>query len=395
MIPPMFMVLAALAVLAALFFAVGPLLIGNPEQRRLKRRLSALDDLIDELEPDDLTARRKHLISAIKESSGNSGGPGLLIGLLIAVPAATILLYQTVGEPDGLTRDNSQVHVIRDALTGIARELERDPQQPELWAQLGMSYKDLEQFSSAEHALRRALYIDNANPFIQVELAETLLFASGSSQLPDEAVNLLQESVISDPQNQKALWLLGVHAYQSGDFAEALNRWQVLDGILPDGSVRNSIREQMDRARAAMNQAPSSSPALPPNHPSIAEMEDAASPAAAGPVFPVQVSISDELANQLSGSETVFLIARAASGPPAPLAVRRFTVSELPYQTQLSDSDAMMDGLMLSAFPEIRITARVSFSGQPEPQAGDLQGEVGPLSILETAGAELLIDQVL
>ncbi|MEN1726863.1 MAG: tetratricopeptide repeat protein [Pseudomonadota bacterium] len=388
----MFVVLAALAVLVGLVFALLPLFVGDPEQRRLKRRLSALDELADELAPEDLAARRERLNAAIKDAPGGSNSLGLLIGLLIAIPAATVVLYRTVGEPEGLSRDTSQVHIIRDALTEIAQSLERNPEQPELWAQLGMSYKDLQQFSSAEHAFRRALYIDNGNPFIQVELAETLLFASGTSTLPDEAVNLLQDAAITDPQNQKALWLLGIHAYQAGNYAQAIARWQALDALLPEGSVRNSIREQIDRASQAMGRGPLASPALPPNHPPVAQSTE---PAAAGPVFPVEVRISDALADTLTGSETVFLIARAANGPPAPLAVRRFTVSDLPYQADLSDADSMMEGLTLSAFPEVRITARVSMSGRPEPQAGDLQGEIGPLSILETPGAALTIDQVL
>ena len=402
MIPPMFLVLAAFAVLAALVFTVLPLLVSNPEQRRLKRRLNALDDLADELDADDLAARRRRLRSAIEDAPGQSNGPGLLIGLLIAVPAATVVLYQAVGEPGGLSRDGSQVHIIRDALTDIAHQLERNPQQPELWAQLGLSYKDLEKFSSAEHALRRALYIDNDSPFIQVELAETLLFASGTNQLPAESVELLTNAIRNEPQNQKALWLLGIHAFQNGNYVEALSRWQTLDDVLPEGSVRNSIREQMDRARQAIGRAPvvqtsEGTQALPANHPAMASIDNKnGSPTELdGPFFPVEVSISESLAAQLNGSETVFLIARAANGPPAPLAVRRFTVNDLPYQAQLSDSDAMMDGLMLSAFPEIRITARVSMSGQAEPQAGDLQGEIGPVSILESAGVELQIDRVL
>jgi len=392
-IPPLFIVLAAVAVLAGLAFAVLPLLIESPEQRRLKRRLSALDDLSDELDPEDLAGRRARLQGAMSAAPGRSSGPLLLIGLLIAVPAATVLLYRAVGEPAGLSRDGQQVHVIRDALIEIADSLERNPQQPELWVRLGLSYKDLQAYSSAVHALRRALYIDNGNPFIQVELAETLLFASGTNALPPEAAQLLTEAAASDPENQKALWLLGIDAFQRGEYETAVARWQALDRLLPEGSVRSSIREQIDRARQAMGSAPPANLALPPNHPSIAESNSGTTPA--GPVFPVQISISEELAEGLTGSETVFLIARASNGPPAPLAVRRFTVEDLPYQVQLSDRDAMIDGLMLSAFPEITITARVSLSGQAEPQPGDLQGDVGPLSILETAGAELQIDRVL
>jgi cytochrome c-type biogenesis protein CcmH len=61
----------------------------------------------------------------------------------------------------------------------------------------------------------------------------------------------------------------------------------------------------------------------------------------------------------------------------------------------LRDSDAMVEGLNLSAFPEIVLTARVSMAGTAEAQAGDLEGRMGPLSILEVPSAEIRIDSIL
>ncbi len=386
-----FIILAGLGVLAALAFVLPPLLFGDSERARLRRRLAALDDLADELEPEDLERRREKLKSSLARAAGQGGsGYLLLVGLLIVVPAFTILLYQVVGKPQGLREDDSQVGVIRSALIDLAREIERNPNQVDPWVRLGLSYKDLQEYSSAEHALRRALYIDNQNAFIQVELAETLLFASGGGALPEESAALLESALANQPDNQKALWLLGIQAFQRGDYDAALGRWQALVDILPQGSVRQSVVEQIDRAeRARSGQPARETPALPADHPPI---ETAA---AAGPVFPVRITIAPALSASLEGSETVFLVVRAANGPAAPLAVRRLQVSDLPTELALSDADAMIDGLMLSAYPEIIVTARVSMSGQPEPSAGDLQGQLGPLSILESPRASIVIDQTL
>lgn len=388
MIAPGFLIAASLAVIIALAFVLLPVLRPDPETRRLRRRLAALDDLADELEPSDLAQRRQRLERSLDDHGGKSTSPGLLLGLLIVVPVATFLLYRAVGEPRGLDQADSQVTQIRAVLIDLANSLERNPDDIDNWVRLGLSYKDLREFSSAEHALRRALYLDEGNAFIQVELAETLLFGSGSPELPDEAVNLLEQAVANDPESQKALWLLGIHAFQNNNPDQALARWEQLDALLPPGSVRDSVRAQMERARQAGGaQAAPSSPALPPNHPPI-EPDS-------GPVFPVTVRIAPSLADRLNGNETVFLIARAASGPPAPLAVRRLRVSDLPTAINLSDSDSMVDGLNLSTFPEIRLTARVSMTGDAQPQPGDLEGETGPISILEQTAAEVLINREL
>jgi len=385
-IAPGFLIAASLAVIVALAFVLLPVLRPDPETRRLRRRLAALDDLADELEPSDLAQRRQRLETSLNDHGGKSTNPGLLLGLLIVVPVATFLLYRAVGEPQGLNQADSQVTQIRAVLIDLANSLERNPDDIDNWLRLGLSYKDLREFSSAEHALRRALYLDDGNPFIQVELAETLLFGSGSPELPPEAVDLLEQAVSNDPESQKALWLLGIHALQNNDPDLALSRWGQLDALLPPGSVRDSVRAQMARARqSGGSQATPSSPALPPDHPPI-EPDT-------GPVFPVTVRIEPSLAERLNGNETVFLIARAAAGPPAPLAVRRLTVADLPAVINLSDNDSMVDGLNLSAFPEIRLTARISMTGDAQAQPGDLEGETGPVSILEQTASEVLINR--
>jgi len=188
------------------------------------------------------------------------------------------------------------------------------------------------------------------------------------------------------------LWLLGMGAFQAGNFQVALDNWQRLDAALEPGSVQDSVRQQIQRARAAIEGTLLPDGRLPPDHPPV---DSATGSEQEGPGFLVEVSIDPELAGDLDGTETVFLIARAAEGPAAPLAVRRFTVAELPTSLTLRDSDAMVDGLNLSTFPEISLTARVSMAGTAEAQPGDLEGRIGPVSILDVASADVRIDTTL
>lgn len=389
-----FFLAALVAVLIALAFVLVPLLGRQPEQRALRRRLSALEELVDELDPEDYRARRERLQSAIDEGGQASEGSrwALIAGLAMVVPLATWLIYQVVGEPDGIDLADNPVEQVRVVLRDLAGAVERDPGDIENWVRLGLSYKDLAEHNSAEHAFRRALYIDPNNPFLQVELAETLLFGSDDGQLPEEARALLQRAVSIDPSNQKGLWLLGMGAFQAGNFQVALDNWQRLDAALEPGSVQDSVRQQIQRARAAIEGTLLPDGRLPPDHPPV---DSATGSEQEGPGFLVEVSIDPELAGDLDGTETVFLIARAAEGPAAPLAVRRFTVAELPTSLTLRDSDAMVDGLNLSTFPEISLTARVSMAGTAEAQPGDLEGRIGPVSILDVASADVRIDTTL
>jgi len=64
------------------------------------------------------------------------------------------------------------------------------------------------------------------------------------------------------------------------------------------------------------------------------------------------------------------------NGPPMPLAVKRLSVAELPARITLSDDDAMVASMKLSSFNKIIVGARVSKSGNPVAQSGDLYFEI-------------------
>jgi len=462
-----FLILAACAVLVAAFFILRPLLDGNPKRAGVQRRLDALDELIDELDPKDYSERRRKLRKELLESGGDSSVPkSMVVGLAIAAPLATFLLYQLVGTPEGLTPAEDPVTELRADLIELAHSLESNPDNAEGWAELGMAYKNIQEFSSAQHALRRSLYINDDNPFIKVELAETLMFMGGRDGLPAESRQLLTQALIADANNQKAMWLMGIGAFQAGNFERALVWWERLVPLLdPNSSVYNSVARQIAQARVELGQDPGelppprqapplrpgqetlppghpsttpmsapqqtagplppgvtsmppghptaeqpqtrpgpvdSSAALPPGHPpmeaapeppAMASDPGAGAPAASGPSFGVELDIDPALKEGLSGSETVFVVAQAAAGPPTPLAVRRMTVADLPTRIGLSDGDAMVDGMNISTFPEIVITARVSMTGGVQAQPGDLQGKSDAVSVLDLPGTRVNISE--
>ena len=92
------------------------------------------------------------------------------------------------------------------------------------------------------------------------------------------------------------------------------------------------------------------------------------------------VAADDEVRDRLSADDTLFVFARAAEGPPVPLAILRRKAGELPLEFALNDSMAMAPGMNVSAFARVVVTARVSRSGNAKPQPGDLQGASRPVA---------------
>jgi cytochrome c-type biogenesis protein CcmH len=84
---------------------------------------------------------------------------------------------------------------------------------------------------------------------------------------------------------------------------------------------------------------------------------------------------------------TLFIYARAASGPPMPLAAIKLKAAVLPLRFVLDDSSALTPGTPLSDAGQLIVGARISASGSATPQPGDLEGQVGPVA----AGADGLL----
>ena len=89
------------------------------------------------------------------------------------------------------------------------------------------------------------------------------------------------------------------------------------------------------------------------------------------------VAVSPEIAAKVSGTETVFIYARAERGSRMPLALVRVSARQLPMKFALSDMHAMAPGVNLSSADAVRIEARISRSGNATTQSGDLVGTSG------------------
>jgi cytochrome c-type biogenesis protein CcmH len=107
----------------------------------------------------------------------------------------------------------------------------------------------------------------------------------------------------------------------------------------------------------------------------------------------VTIDVADSVKAQVSPEQTVFIYAKAVQGPPMPLAAARKQVKDLPLTIVLDDSMAMMPQMKISAFPQVKVGARISLSGQPAAQKGDWYQELSPINL--GGNIQLLIDRQL
>jgi cytochrome c-type biogenesis protein CcmH len=228
-------------------------------------------------------------------------------------------------------------------------------------------------------AYRRARELVGDQPQLLAQYAEAVAHANGS-RVTDKARRLAARALEQDPDNQLALWIAGSGAMASGDGARAAELWRRLARQLPAGSDSAS----MIRGYIAQAEGKKASEVT---------IERADKGATAGPEIPVRITLAEDLRSHASPDDTVFIFARAPEGPPMPVAAVRKKVSDLPVEVTLSDAQAMMAGRKLSGLDRVVIGARVSKSGRPMAQSGDLEGTSDPMPVPPEGDVAITIDR--
>ena len=290
---------------------------------------------------------------------------GTALALGAAIPVVALAVYLMVGNPATLSRQidhGATVQQLESMVERLAARMRENLDDVQGWQLLGRSYAALGRFKESADAYAQAALRAPRDAQLLVDFADALAMARGQ-RLEGEPEKLVQRALEIDPQNPKGLALAGTAAFERKDFAKAAEYWERMLPLVPaDSEDARVIRQNVAEARSLAGQAPPGTAA------------EAASGALRGTVF-----LSAQLKAEVAPDDVVFVFARAAEGPPMPLAVARTRVRDLPYEFRLDDSMAMTPAMKLSAFPRVVVGARVSKSGNATPQPGDLQGASAPV----------------
>ena len=234
-----------------------------------------------------------------------------------------------------------------------------------IWFSQGFVEEAIESF---ERALR--LTPDRSN--LLLSYAQALLVTESAENL-QRAARSLGRVLELEPGNQDALAMLALIAQERGDVAEAKAAWQVLLTQIPAEDPRRQMIEQQlaqlsgakQPAAVAASEAEASTAALPAN----------------GRRITLELTIPNELATTFADA-TLFVVAKAATGSPMPLAVQKLPVKAGTQQIELTSAMVMQAGWGLDNVDQVVVSARLSQSGTVTKTAGDpeVQSELLDLS---------------
>lgn len=411
-----FWLLAALLAIAAVIFLWWPIVMqrrhkqlsGNSQQDlNIQAFESQTADLLLEFEAGRLeqaqyealkTELQKNLLGDVpkqligKQQQAGTSSKGLFLTatlLSVTVLAGALLMYLNLGSSQVLqqmaTQQSFAQQLMQTApeqrLELLEAEAQKNPDNADVLYALANVYFQQQRFDEAVATYNRLLSLVGDQPGLLAEFAQVLFFINGN-RVTAEVKGIAERVLAVQPDNISALGLLGIDAFENKRYEEAIAAWQTALQTAPDAQGTEALRQGIMRAEQLL--------AEQPEQERVQQLQ--ATPAAS---LTLQVSIDEALRAELDPELRVFVLARAVNGPPMPLAAQRLQVKDLPAEVILNDAMAMTPQLKLSSVDEVEVLARVSFSGQPLAQKGDLQGRFGPVNVSDQqTPIKLLINQV-
>jgi cytochrome c-type biogenesis protein CcmH len=353
----------------------------------------------DQSRSDLETALADELVTSteLKDQFTRAPGYASLIALIL-VPTFAYGLYQfsSTYEPDAtaspMAGDNSKAPSLDEIISRLEDAVNTNPEDQQGLFLLAQSYSRLGRYDEAALRFEQLLEIAGPDADLLVSYADNSAMANGRV-FTQEMASALNKALQLNPEHISALWLGGVAAQQLGDPDAALRRWLTLRPMLTDDSesskeleiLISDVSTQLGAQRVQSIEAEFTGRQLA----KPATQEEATPPVG----ITVSVSLSPELQAEVSDGDTVFIYAKAKSGPPMPLAASRQSASALPITVKLDDSMAMLPQMKLSNFEQVLVGARISKSGQAISQPGDLESELVTTSNSTPDTIELVISR--
>ncbi|WP_373186114.1 c-type cytochrome biogenesis protein CcmI [Halopseudomonas sp.] len=312
------------------------------------------------------------------------GAPWLLIGSAGVLPVVVAALYLAWGNPGGLAlsremAEGGQPESLEQMVSRMERITRVQPESGEAWYMLGRAYLSDQRPAEAAQAFGESLERLGERPEVLAQLAQARFFASGN-QLDSAAVAALDKALELDPNEPTALGLLGIAAFESGDYPGAISFWERLLAVTPPQSAgAEAIRGGIERARERLSVADAPGANVQAEEPSD------------NAVIRVRLELAEAIAEEVGPEAVIFVFARDPEGPPMPLVARRLQVDDLPAELVLSSSDAMLPDVRINEGQTLQLNARLSPTG--DVMQGTHEGRIDAVTVGDADQVTLVIDQ--
>lgn len=314
--------------------------------------------------------------------------------LAAVLPVAAIAMYAWLGNPGALIATGGEPNTptlaappseaeVMEMIRSIDARVQANPTDSEAWEALANANAMIARWPESLQAFKKALALSPTKPAILSGYAEALAMTN-NMVLEGQPIEMVKQALKADPNDIKALELAGIYAFQNEAFAQSvvlLDRLQsLMSSDMPYAQEILKMRNEAQRLAELSGQSPSASAGRPATATSPASVSGS-------------VELAPALRSRVGTQSTLYVIARAGEGGP-PLAAARVTLGSFPIQFKLDNTMAMNPANTLSNHKEVVLVARISATGDPVGQPGDLEGRLVGVPV-GAGDVKLVIDRVL
>lgn len=288
---------------------------------------------------------------------------------------------------------------LRDIMLGLRTQLANDGSDADGWllySRLGMVFKDTD---LALEAVKKA-YALTPNSVDVVLVYAQLKMQKGDEYSQQQAEMMIKKLLLDNPNELQAWSMYAFMALEKQDYPVAIERWQkMLPLVAHDSEQAEMLRNSIDYAKKQLQSqhgesTSTSAPLTSTVQQSVQNVSESATLDDAGmPIYTVNLSVSDLVSVPESGFLIVY--AQAVSGPKMPIAAVKLALTQFPVTVQISDQNAMMQGMKLSDQTEFVVKARISESGDVMNKEGDWEGSSAVVKAGQVSAVNIIINEQL
>jgi cytochrome c-type biogenesis protein CcmH len=379
------------------------------ESRELTRdhRLGLLNDASFSEATSELERRVLHEAQAAGANTMMPRYKKTAITVLILLPIFALTSYLAIGTPQGILPElarpaAAQAESQMDELFRVAEEkLKAEPNDAKGWYLLARAKASVGQFEGAIAAYEKVVALTPTDSDAWADFADA---AAGKSEgkMAGKPMELVGRALALDAKQPKALLLRGTHEIQVNQLDAAAKTFTLAKSVVDPTTgfaqiADNALKDIAARGGPAAVADSSSSTSVSSTEKT--KPLERTTTVANAPLLRVATTLAASAKSAVAtdvakGNAAVFLIIRAAGvdrGPP--LAAKKLTLDEFTQPVVFTANDAMVGAAGLASGAEVSVTARLSISGQPTPQAGDWQSTKQTVKLGSNADTALVIDQ--
>jgi cytochrome c-type biogenesis protein CcmH len=143
-------------------------------------------------------------------------------------------------------------HMANKKAAPLLAKLKSDPKNPQLWNQVGLTYKSAHQFKEASGYFEKSLKYDPKNLGVRADYASCMYYTGDV----DGALAQLNQSLAYDPKHAGTLMNIGIIKWRGkNDVDGAVAAWQKLLQYHPDFSQKDLVQQMLTQAKQSAKTA--------------------------------------------------------------------------------------------------------------------------------------------